>query len=233
MPLKKHKRRSTNFPKIVFVSFLSLPSSAFVFFSLHHLNAWNKLRIKILTHCSLFCFSVFLHSVCKFHWFSYQHCYSLQEKRQTFCLRQKCTFSFFLFFARRLNFTLNHCLVQSTGNLASLLASQNKKSSNSFFFPQTEFFIYVIYPRSKPVKTTEDTNSLNKGFLDNWRKMTVSTQELATVYCLKKQAGQNSSWDWVFKTDIHSLLVFLNSFNISDIDKLILALILSFGVILV
>ena len=104
MPLKKHKRRSTNFPKIVFVSFLSLPSSAFVFFSLHHLNAWNKLCIKILTHCSLFCFSVFLHSVCKFHWFSYQHCYSLQEKRQTFCLRQKCTFSFFLFFCTSTKF---------------------------------------------------------------------------------------------------------------------------------
>ena len=111
------------------------------FFSLHHLNAWNKLCIKILTHCSLFCFSVFLHSVCKFHWFSYQHCYSLQEKRQTFRLSQK-----YLFLACRSTFTLNHCQVQSTGDLAC----KNKTSSNSFFFPQTELFIYHT---SRPVKT--------------------------------------------------------------------------------
>ena len=94
--------------RFVLVSFLSLPLPlSFFFFSppcatLHHLNAWNKLCIKILTHCSLFCFSVFLHSVCKFHWFSYQHCYSLQKKRQTSCLSQKCIFLFF--FGTSINF---------------------------------------------------------------------------------------------------------------------------------
>ena len=145
--LKKFPNDSFLFPFWVslfrFRFFFSPPCA-----TLHHLNAWNKLCIKILTHCSLFCFSVFLHSVCKFHWFSYQHCYSLQKKGQTSCLSQKCIFPFFL--ARRLTFSLNHCLLQSTVNLASLLACQNKRSSNSFFFPKTELFIYT---RSRPVKT--------------------------------------------------------------------------------
>ena len=152
---RNSKGSKKNFPTIRSCFLSKSPSSAFVFFfsppcaTLHHLNAWNKLCIKILTHCSLFCFSVFLHSVCKFHWFSYQHCYSLQKKRQTSCLSQKCIFLFFL--ARRLTFTLNHCLLQSTVNLASLLACQNKRSSNSSFFPKTELFIYT---RSRPVKTS-------------------------------------------------------------------------------
>ena len=135
-PKRKHASEETQkalnkFPNDSLMFPFSLSLFRFPFFSLHHLNAWNKLCIKILTHCSLFCFSVFLHSVCKFHWFSYQHCYSLQEKRQTFCLSQKCIFSFFLFFlALLLTFTLNHRLVQSTGNLACQKKSRRTVSSS-------------------------------------------------------------------------------------------------------
>ena len=51
---------------------------------------------------------------------------------------------------------------------------------------------------------------------------------------LKKRTGQNSRRGREFsKTDNTLPARFLNSFNISDIDQLILALILRFGVILV
>lgn len=46
---------------------------------MHHPTRWYR---TVSTYCTFLCFSIFLHCLCEFHWFSYQHCHPLMWKNK-------------------------------------------------------------------------------------------------------------------------------------------------------